>query len=174
MKFLCAKNYCFCYLIFAYFVLLVGFYLFCVFSVAKISLKKLNKQKTVLITSFTILLTSYISGKKFPNSKNEKNPLWKNVLYFREWNFLVPNLKNLLYFRRKLAKSQNQKKKCLVRENLLNVSTKGKKVSYTFPYKQVKFSKSKHFLIIIIKSFFSFYNILYSTSFCFSSSKRFF
>ena len=46
-----------------------------VFSVAKISLKKLNKQKTVLITSFTILLTSYISGKKFPNSKNEKNPL---------------------------------------------------------------------------------------------------
>ena len=38
---------------------------------------------------------------------------------------------------------------------------KGKNVSDTFPYKEAKFSK--HFLIIIKKRFFSFYNIFFYT-----------
>ena len=34
---------------------------------------------------------------------------------------------------------------------------------YTFPYKEVKFSKLKHFLIIIMKSFLQFYNTFFYT-----------
>ena len=37
------------------------------------------------------------------------------------------------------------------------------KVSYTFPYKEAKFSKLKYFIIIIIKRFFSFCNIFFFT-----------
>ena len=40
IKVLCGENCCFCYSVFAYFVLLVGFYLLYVFCVAKISSKK--------------------------------------------------------------------------------------------------------------------------------------
>ena len=42
-------------------------------------------------------------------------------------------------------------------------SHKLKKVPCTFPYKKVKFSKLEYILIIIIKHFFSFYNILFYT-----------
>ena len=38
-----------------------------------------------------------------------------------------------------------------------------KRVSYTFPNKEAKFSKLKYFLIIIIKRFFSFYDIFFYT-----------
>ena len=44
--------------------------------------------------------------KKFLSSRNRKNLLCKNFLYFRKWNFLAPSLKTLnfvLYFRRELA-----------------------------------------------------------------------
>ena len=33
--------------------------------------------------------TSYNLGGNFPNSKNKKNPLWKNVFYFRKLNILA-------------------------------------------------------------------------------------
>ena len=37
-----------------------------------------------------------------------RNPLLRNILYFRKSNFLAPSLKNLLHFRRELAKTENQ------------------------------------------------------------------
>ena len=85
-----------------------------------------------------------------------------------------PKLKKLIIFQEKTCKVSKSEKKVFSEREPFKCKHKRKKVSYTFPYKQIKFSKSKHFLIIIIKSFFSFYNILYSRSFCFSSSKRFF
>ena len=54
------------------------------------------------------LLFQETSGRNFPSSKNEKSPLWKNVLYFGKWNFLVTTLKISLYFIRELAKPENQ------------------------------------------------------------------
>ena len=60
--------------------------------------------------------------------------------------------------RPKLKKPKSENKKChafcLFRENFSNISTK---LSYTFRYKEVKFSKFKYFPITIIKCFFSFY-----------------
>ena len=50
-----------------------------------------------------------------------------------------------------------------VERELFKYKHKRKKVSYTVPYKEEKFSKLKCFLIIIIKSFFSFYNIFFYT-----------
>ena len=38
-----------------------------------------------------------------------------------------------------------------------------KMVSYTFPYKEPKLSKLKYFPIVIVKCFFSFYNIIFYT-----------
>ena len=42
----------------------------------------------------TLKKTSYISGGKFPRSKNKKNPSWKNLLHFWKWKRLVPSSKN--------------------------------------------------------------------------------
>ena len=55
--------------------------------------------------------SSYISGSNFLSSKDKKNPLLNNFLYFGKWNFLAPSLKSsytvskkkLLYFRKELA-----------------------------------------------------------------------
>ena len=44
-----------------------------------------------------------------------------------------------------------------LKEDFLNKSAK-EKASYTFPYKEATFSTLKYFLIILIKSFFLFYN----------------
>ena len=76
----------------------------------------------------------------------------------------VRNLKNSLYFRRELAKLENKKNHifCLLWENFQLYAQK-KKVSYSFLYNGPKFSKSKYFLIIIIKHFFSFYKFLFYT-----------
>ena len=73
-----------------------------------------------------------------------KNPLLRNVSYFRKWNILAPNLKKFLYFSKELAKPENQKFHifCLLRENFSNINAK-ENVSYTFPYKEAKFSKLK-------------------------------
>ena len=51
---------------------------------------------------------------------------------------------------------------CLLRENFWNISKKNK-LFYTFPYKEVKLSKLKYFLIIIKRYFFTFYNIFFHT-----------
>ena len=48
-------------------------------------------------------------------------------------------------FQKELSRPENQKK------------------NYTFPYKEAKFSKLKHFLLIMIKCFFSFYNFFFYT-----------
>ena len=50
---MCTKNCCFCFLIFACFILLINFYFFCAFCVANIFLKKIE---LVFIASFTKLL----------------------------------------------------------------------------------------------------------------------
>ena len=58
---------------------------------------------------FLIFLQMELSSpkiKKFLSSRNRKNLLRKNFLYFRKWNFLPPSLKTLkffLNFRRELA-----------------------------------------------------------------------
>ena len=53
--------------------------------------------------------TFHISGSNFPSSKNAKNSLWQNFLFFKRWKFLPPSLKNFFYFRRELEKPKNQK-----------------------------------------------------------------
>ena len=82
-------------------------------------------------------------------------------------------LKNFLYFRKKLPWSENQK-------SIFIKQAQKKKVSYTFPYKEAKFSKLKYFLIIIMKCFFSVYSTFVYTKpvvlffcFCFSYLERF-
>ena len=69
-------------------------------------------------------------------------------------------LKDFPIFQEELPKTEKQKfyNFCLLRENFSNISTKEKNFLY-FSFKEAKFSKSKYFLIIIIKRFFSFYNI---------------
>ena len=52
--------------------------------------------------------TSHISENNFPISKNEKNLLCKNFLYFGKWDSPVPSLKSLLYFRKELTKHENK------------------------------------------------------------------
>ena len=52
-----------------------------------------------------------------------------------------------------------------LRKTIMDVNEGGaqkKKVSYTFSDKEAKFCKLKYFLIILMKHFFSFYNILFS------------
>ena len=44
-------------------------------------------------------------------------------------------------------------------ERTFEAKTQKKNVSYTFPYTEARFSKLKYFLMIIIKQFFSLYNI---------------
>ena len=65
---------------------------------------------------------SYISGSKFPGSKNEKKTFLKSFLYFREWNVLAPSLKNVLYFRKELTGPENQTKN-LPQRNFLPLVT---------------------------------------------------
>ena len=85
-----------------------------------------------------------------------KNPSFKIFSYFGKWNLLAPNLKDFLHFTRDLKKAKNKKIHifCFFRDN------KRKKVLlYFLSLKKGKFSKLKYFLIIIIKCFFSCYNI---------------
>ena len=59
----------------------------------------LNKSFSYILENRTFLKkTSYISGRNFLSSKNKKNQLRKNFLYFGKWNFLTPRLKKFLYF----------------------------------------------------------------------------
>ena len=47
---------------------------------------------------FFLKKTCYILGANFTSSKNKKNLLRKNFLYFGKWNFLAPKyLKAFLY-----------------------------------------------------------------------------
>ena len=57
-----------------------------------------------------------------------------------------PKLKKFLIFQEELAKPKNKRFHTfsLLIENISNISVKEKKVYYTFPYKQAKFSKLKY------------------------------
>ena len=77
-----------------------------------------------------------------------------------------PPRKILLYFRKRkpqkisyVSAKRNSKKASYI----INLQSLKLKYFYTFPYKEAKFSKSKYFCIIIIKRFFSFYNIFFYT-----------
>ena len=63
-------------------------------------------------------------------------------------------------FRSDPAKPGNQKIHifCLLRGSFSNISAKEKSFLY-LPFKEENFYKLKYFLIIIVKCFFSFYNI---------------
>ena len=91
------------------------------------SSRKLEKNSLI----FRKKICYYISGGNFPSSKKRKKHTQKKFLvffqkifflYFREWNFLAPNLKSsnifsknkfLLYFRSELAKLEKQKRSTL-------------------------------------------------------------
>ena len=112
---------------------------------------------------------SYISGNGSPKKLQEvtsraqkmkkKKTLWKIHLHFRKWSFLASTLKNFLIFQEITCKSWKSK----IIYIRFKYKRKRKKVSYTFPYKEAKFSKLKHLLIMIIRHFFSFYNIFFYT-----------
>ena len=80
--------------------------------------------------------------------------LKKNV--FSKLNMESLKIKNFSYFSHIF---------CLLRKNFSNISKKEKsEKSYTFSCKESKFSKVKCFLVIMIRHFFSFYNIFFYTS----------
>ena len=104
-------------------------------------------------------------------------------LYFWKWNLAHftlslenkrnPPEENFLYFKKRKKKRKkflafSQKKAVFMfweRETAKKVTCKGwkSKIFYTCHYKEVNFSKLKYFFIIIIKGFFSFYNIFFYT-----------
>ena len=85
-------------------------------------------KKFLIFQETETLKTSHISGSNFPSSKNKKNPLWKNFLYFWKRNFLAMSLANFLYFRREVAEPENKKLHifCFLRENFSKISSKEK------------------------------------------------
>ena len=111
--------------------------------------------------------------KNFQAQKNKNNLPREYFLYFRKQkppkNFLYFFKRKLfLYFRkRKLPKipyiSANEKTKKLLIFREVTLQARKLKISYTFRYKELKFSKLKHFFIIIIKRFFSFCNLFFYT-----------
>ena len=76
------------------------------------------------------------------------------------------NSKKFLIFSQKKAflifQETETLKKLLIYQRVTCKASKSKTV-YTFPYKEAKFSKLKYFFTIIIKCFFSFYNIFFHT-----------
>ena len=94
---------------------------------------------------------SYISGTNFPSSKNEKKHTLKKFLYFGDMELSNPKLKKP-YISEETCMAWKPKKIYIS----FHIQTQKKKVFYTFPYEETKFSKLKYFLII--KCFFSFYN----------------
>ena len=74
-----------------------------------------------------------------------------NILYFRKElselkKFKKPTLKKFLMFREMQLSSPKLKKLLIFQEG---TSVQKKNVTYTFPYKEAKFSKIKYFLIIM-------------------------
>ena len=60
------------------------------------------KMKKVLIFSLKkafLIFQEMEFFKKFPSSKNWKNPLQKHFLYFTKWNFLAPSLINSYFLK---------------------------------------------------------------------------
>ena len=125
--------------------------------VASFQKKELSspKNKTFQEGIFRARKTSYIS-ENLPSSKNfyiSENflPSSKNFLHFGKLSYIsgsnLLSLKNktLLYFFSHFL---------FVGRKRFNNKCKRKNSSYTFPYKEIKLSKLKYFLIIIIKSFF--------------------
>ena len=116
--------------------------------------------------------------KKKKNHATKSSYIFSNeklFLYFGKRNFLIFSQKFFCYIsgnetlkrkrlKRELAKPENQKFQiiCLLREDFSNICAKEKSFLY-FLYKEAKFSKLKYFLIIVIKRFFSFYNICFYT-----------
>ena len=92
-----------------------------------------SQKKAILMFRETKTWKNYISGNvspqkipyilvgNFPSSKNEKNLLWKNFLYFSKSNFLTSDLKNLLILQEGLSKPKNQTRSYFL--ELLTVST---------------------------------------------------
>ena len=70
------------------------------------------------LSSFKFL--SYFR-RELRSSKNEKNPLLKDFLYFGKQSFLDPSLKNFLYliFKEELPKPENQTKKSALKTFLV-------------------------------------------------------
>ena len=109
--------------------------------------RKMKKKNTLLKSSYIFLY--FLKRKLFLNfrkwkpkkllifhevtfrgRKMKKKSTFKIFLiFFRKWKFVAPSLKKyFLYFRRELANPEHQKFHifCLLRENLSNISTKGK------------------------------------------------
>ena len=101
---------------------------------------------------FTRRKISYISGEE--NPEKTSHIFSKERFSYISETETLKNFLSSLYFRLQLAKPENEK------------------FLIFFLIKEQNFLK--YFLIVLIKHFFSFYNIfLYLTSFCFSSSERF-
>ena len=81
----------------------------------------------------------------------KKSTLLKNFLYFGDMELSNPKLKKP-YISEETCMAWKPKKVYIS----FHIQTQKKKVFYTFPYEETKFSKLKYFLII--KCFFSFYN----------------
>ena len=122
-------------------------------------------RKLFLIFKFTIKKFLVFQEMELSSSKIKK------ILIFQKWNFLALKLKNFLYFGKWNLLASNSKSSYISGGNLQSLKIQNcnfffvereqvqkEKVSYTFLYKEVKFSKFKYILIIIIKRFFSFYN----------------
>ena len=70
-----------------------------------------------------------------------------------------PSLKNPLLFRERTYKAWKSKISSIFFRIFCLLKAQRKKVSCTFLYKEGRFSKLKYFLVIMIKHFFSFYDV---------------
>ena len=103
---------------------------------------------------------SYISGSGNPEKTlfilgNGTFFTFQEIAFWA-WKMKKPTLKVFLIFR-EMGLSSPKSGKPLIFQEVICKAWKSK-ISYTVPYQEAKFSKSKFFLIIIIKCFFSFYD----------------
>ena len=103
-------------------------------------------------------------GSKHPISKNKKNPLLKNFLYFRKWNFLGFTLRNFLIFQEvnlQGLKTRNFTFFVAVRDVFKYKGKREKFLILSLIEKQNFLNYNKAFFLILQ------YFFLYSTSLCF-------
>ena len=107
---------------------------------------------------------SYIFSKKiFLLYFGKWNPLYLRRLKRKKKTVILkifsPSLKNPLLFRERTYKAWKSKISYIFFHIFCLLEAQRKKVSCTFLYKEERFSKLKYFLMIMIKHFFSFYDV---------------
>ena len=119
-----------------------------------------------MIRQVVYFRVTWRTSQSKPKKHKKKSP-HKKFLIFPEIKFSSSNIKRIVIFSPKKAFLMLSQKKAVLMFwetfyiSVSNFPVRKSKLFYTFPYKEAIFSKLKYFLIIIIKRFFSFYNIFF-------------